>query len=311
MTRRIPITLISGYLGAGKTTLINHLLSVSDGQRIAVLVNDFGAINIDTALIKEQTDQAISLTNGCVCCSITDDLGDALDAQASRDNPPDLVVLEASGVADPMRLARHAGNWPGFELDAIVTLLDAETVQMRAQDKFVGQLIHSQIKAGDILVLTKSDIVSDDRCQDLRDWIARLSPTVSLITVDAGKIDPALLLGPSSTKTVSQRMENPREADNIATYHWIPSSPINKQDMADCLSLLPPTVHRVKGFFFDQETKALTLLQRVGNRLTFDSAPKGAEAGLVLIATGNKCDLENEVKTIAENLKQLAETARQ
>ncbi|MEH6497394.1 MAG: GTP-binding protein [Pseudomonas marincola] len=309
MTALIPITLISGYLGAGKTTLINHLLSANHGRRIAVLINDFGAINIDAALIKERTDQAISLTNGCVCCSIKDDLGEALDAQASREPPPDLVVLEASGVAEPMRLARHAGNWPGFELDAIVTLIDAETVQMRAQDKFVGQLVHSQIKSADILVLTKSDIVSSDRCQELRSWIAGLSPDVSVITGDEGRRNPTLLIGIFATAPISRSMENYLDASKFSTCHWNPRYPMNKQNLEDRLSLLSPTIHRVKGFFIDEETKTLTLLQRVGNRLTFGEAPKGVEIGLVLIATAPKHELENEVKILAESMEKLAEIA--
>ncbi len=99
--RQIPATVLCGYLGAGKTTELNHLLASETGTRIAVLVNYFGAINIDASLIENRDDQMISLTNGCVCCSISDDLSAALTSRVERDDLPDHVVLEANGVADP------------------------------------------------------------------------------------------------------------------------------------------------------------------------------------------------------------------
>ena len=134
---RIPIALITGYLGAGKTTLINRLLAGEHGIRLAVLVNDFGAVNIDAALIQSHDGETISLTNGCVCCSVADDLGAALDAQLARAAPPDRVVLEASGVAETARIARHAGGWPGYELGGIAAAVDVETIR-RVRAEWTG-----------------------------------------------------------------------------------------------------------------------------------------------------------------------------
>ncbi|MDE0254627.1 MAG: hypothetical protein OYG32_07510, partial [Rhodospirillaceae bacterium] len=129
--RPIPVTVIGGYLGAGKTTCLNHLLAADHGLRLAVLVNDFGAVNIDAGLIAEHGGDTIALTNGCVCCAIADDLGAALQAQTERQPPPDWIVVEASGVADPARVMRLAGNWPGCRPAGTAVLADAATVRER------------------------------------------------------------------------------------------------------------------------------------------------------------------------------------
>ena len=105
----IAFTVLGGYLGAGKTTLLNRLLNASHGLRIALLINDFGAINIDSELIETQTDQQINLTNGCVCCGLTDGFDAAIDSLMSANPRPQHIVIEASGVADVHSLAQY-GN---------------------------------------------------------------------------------------------------------------------------------------------------------------------------------------------------------
>ena len=142
---RLAVTIIGGYLGAGKTTLLNRLLADVHGMRLAVLVNDFGAVNIDAALIANRDGETISLTNGCVCCSIGDNLGIALYDLAERRDGPEHIVVEASGVADPARIAHYAGCHPRLDLDGIVVVVDAETVQARADDKYVGDVVRQQL----------------------------------------------------------------------------------------------------------------------------------------------------------------------
>ena len=114
----IPGTVIGGYLGVGKTTLLNQLLETWQGAPLAVLVNDFGEINIDGALIASQGADTVTLTNGCVCCSLSDDLGAALEAQVKAPSPPARILIEASGVADPANVAVYAAGWPGTALVA-------------------------------------------------------------------------------------------------------------------------------------------------------------------------------------------------
>ena len=118
---RIPFTLLGGYLGAGKTTLLNRLLVDAHGQRIAVLVNDVGAVNVDAALIADHDGETLELTNGCVCCAIADDFVTTLERVRAMAPKPDRVVMELSGVAEPARLVPWA-NTTGFRLDGVVVV---------------------------------------------------------------------------------------------------------------------------------------------------------------------------------------------
>ncbi len=130
--RRVPMTLLGGYLGSGKTTLLNDLLRRTD-RPIAVLVNDVGEINIDAALLQRRSADTIELTDGCVCCSISESLGSTLADMRRRPTPPDHVVIELSGVADPTQVMPWAES-DGFRLDGVVVLVDATNFRERLAD---------------------------------------------------------------------------------------------------------------------------------------------------------------------------------
>lgn len=192
---RIPVTLIGGYLGAGKTSLLGHLLAHAGGGRIAALVNDFGALGLDAALVARRDAETVTLTNGCVCCSIADDFGAALDAQVRSPRPPDRIVVETSGVADPGKSARYAHGWPGVRLDAVVTVVDVETIRARAKDRFTGSLVVRQVEAADVLVANKSDRVAPPERRSTADWLARHAPRAARIETCHGRVAPAVVLG--------------------------------------------------------------------------------------------------------------------
>ena len=192
---RIPVTLIGGYLGAGKTSLLNHLLTHAGGERIAVLVNDFGALGLDAALVARRDADTVTLTNGCVCCSIADDFGAALDAQVRADEPPERIVVETSGVAEPAKTARYASGWPGVRLDAVLTVVDLETIRARAKDRFVGDLVVRQIESADLIVANKSDRVDASTRRSAAQWLARRAPRAGQVETSHGQVAPAVVLG--------------------------------------------------------------------------------------------------------------------
>jgi len=186
---------LGGYLGAGKTTLLNHLLRHAQGRRIAVMVNDFGDIGIDADLIESTDGEVMNLSGGCICCSVGSDLVAALMTLPQRVPPPDLVLIETSGVALPGSVARGARLAPGIEIDAVVVLVDAETIRLRANDRHVGDTVMQQLAEADLLVLNKIDLVDKPALDATRHWLAGIAPHARLIeSVEAG-LPAELILG--------------------------------------------------------------------------------------------------------------------
>jgi G3E family GTPase len=193
---RIPLTVIGGFLGTGKTTLLNHLLQQNDGRRLAVLVNDFGAINVDAALVVSRGVDTISLQNGCVCCQIGGDLTDALIRVIDSVPPPDAIVIEASGVSDPWRIAQVSLADPALALDGVVVLVDVASVREQAGDPLLADTVLRQLRAADLLVLNQCDRVDADALASLHGWLDMQVPGTPRFETTFAEV-PAALLGAS------------------------------------------------------------------------------------------------------------------
>ena len=290
MSRRIPVTILSGYLGSGKTTIINRTLAGDHGLRLGVLVNDFGPVNIDASLIAAEGDDLVELSNGCVCCSIGDDLGVAMSALFARPNPPQHLLLEASGVAEPARIVMSAGYWPGFELDAVVVAADVETIEARASDKYVGRLVRNQLAAADLIVLTKSDLVQPERMTEVTKWMRQQRPEARIVPAVDGCVPMEILLGKSG-RTGSGINSDPVHM-HFATAVWHPQGPVDTARLAERMALFPNWVHRVKGFVLDASSGANILVQVSGQRCVMVPAENQLDHCLVMIGTGPRRDLE-------------------
>jgi G3E family GTPase len=213
-TRELPVTVLGGYLGAGKTTLLNHLLRQANGRRLAVLVNDFGDIGIDAALIEARGEDLLELAGGCVCCSFGSDLVGALRKIAARQPQPDHVVIETSGVALPAPVAQAVGLVPGLRSDATVVVCDADTVRLRRSDRYVGDIVAAQLAQADLIVLNKLDLVAAPARAALQDWLAGLHPGVDIVGALEGSVPVELLLGWPEDAPAQQEAspQDPREA---------------------------------------------------------------------------------------------------
>ncbi len=276
--KRVPVTLIGGVLGAGKTTLLNRLLAEADGRRLVVLVNDVGDIAVDAALIASATDDVIELTNGCICCSMTDGLGAALEELRQLGDPPDQIIVELSGVAEPARVAPWAST-SGFRLEAIVVCVDAERIDRQVTDRWLSDTVKAQLRAADLIVLTKTDLV---------DAQPRLDSYTSATVVDAKELPLDTLLA------FHRGADTSIDPGAAVAAAWVVSSvllpaPIEPEHVRTQLARLPRHIIRLKGFVGDH-TGGCWLVQGVGERRSL--SPVSSEIagdprhwGIVAIAT--------------------------
>src|SRR5687768_13941662 len=188
----VPVVLVAGFLGAGKTTVVNHLLAHAEGKRIAAVVNDFGAINIDAELITGASDGVVSLSNGCICCSLEGDLLRTLATLLRRDPRPEFIVIETSGVADPSDIVRNLMDpviWREAPLETVLCVVDATTPPPTLSDA----LLRSQLRAADVVALNKVDLVDAAARAQLRDAVRMLHPAAVVVDALHGEVPAALL----------------------------------------------------------------------------------------------------------------------
>ena len=286
---RIPVTVIGGYLGAGKTTLVNHLLRNAGGRRLAILVNDFGALPIDADLIEAQSDDLISIAGGCVCCSFGSDLMGALMKIASRTPAPDHVLLEASGVALPGSVARSVALIAACSIDGVVVLADAETVVARAADRYMGDTITRQLAEADLVLLNKIDLVASTQFDALRSWVAKAAPQARLIEAERGEVPVEVMFGighesHASGLILSSGLLKPVE-DASSRYESLSFAiprPVDTEKLARALSEPRCGLIRAKGVLRDLNGSMKTL-QVVGARFEVTDFAGQADPGIACI----------------------------
>lgn len=273
--RRTPVTFIGGYLGAGKTTAINEVMAAAE-HPIAVIVNDAGAINIDSALIKGCDGDVIELSNGCVCCTSVDEMGAALDLIRSRPEPPDHLVIELSGIAEPSGVVPW-GSSAGFLLDGVVTVVAADQLMDDDLPRWIQLHLEAQIAAADLVVLTKTDLVDSstaDAAQSRLRSLAPASPVIdgSLVRREPGALGRFLAIGGHRNRDAAG-VPGPSLFDLHQT-HTVPlRDPLTRADIEALVSDLRTsfdvrTVARAKGIveLVDGNGPRLALVQLVGPR---------------------------------------------
>ncbi len=307
MRQGIPYTIIGGYLGAGKTTLLNSLLRNSQGLRLAVLVNDFGDINIDADLIDSHDGETIQLASGCICCSLADGFMMALNQVSKRGDQIDHVIVEASGVSDPVKVGQY-GAILHLELDGVIVVADAEQIREKAANKYVGDTVIRQLRGADLLVLNKVDLVSPEELAAVRAWLVGLAPDTRIMETTYGQAPLAILFGAQANGRRDSHGHADDQADQAVhdageheheemyeTRSFTRREPIHEADLRALVSGLPAGVLRAKGFvYLAEDPERRYQLQLVGKRwtLTAGAAWDEVEPGTRVVFIGLPGSLE-------------------
>ena len=325
-TAKLRVTVLTGFLGAGKTTLVNHILSTDHGLRIAVIVNEAGEIGIDGDLIVSSDEEIIELANGCVCCtlSVRNDLTTMLLELLARTDPPDYVLIEASGLADPVPITQALfveELIDTVQLDGILTLIDAKHIANHLEgfgpDRS-GSRVVDQILCADRILLNKTDLVTSDTCQEVEHRIREFNRTAQIIRTSYARVDTDRILGigafdPSAhslgTDFFAEAPTHIADLEMAATSITLPGN-LDEARLRIWLSDLTGSrardVYRLKGILAIEGRPERMVLQGVHG--LFDLYPGGPWSGaranrLVLIGRGFE---ETELRSGLEACRTLA-----
>jgi cobalamin biosynthesis protein CobW len=315
---KVPTTVITGFLGAGKTTLIRHLLQNAKGRRLALVINEFGDVGVDGELVKGCNDEAcpeddiVELANGCICCTVADDFLPTMQKLLDRPNPPEHIIIETSGLALPKPLVK-AFQWPDIRaratVDGVVALIDADAVAAgrfatdeaalaaaRAADPNLDhdspleELFEEQLGCADMVVLNKTDLVDAETLAEVeRQVLAETRSGVRIVRADHGAVDAGALLG--LTAAAEDDLDaRPSHIDDGEEHDHddFDSFVVTGGTVADAAPLIAAIgeaiaahdILRVKGFVAIAGKPARLLVQAVGPRIQqhFDRAWKPEEA---------------------------------
>ncbi len=345
MTNKIPVTIVTGFLGSGKTTLIRNLLQNTNGRRLAVIVNEFGEMGIDGELLKSccsNEEDILELSNGCLCCTVQDEFLPVMLKLMERKDSIDHIIIETSGLALPKPLL-HAFNWPELKtqitVDAVVTVVDAvgqatgeicDRTRVQAQrladesldhETPIEELFEDQLSCADLVVMTKKDLLDDDKFEEVKNIITnKVRTNVKLVTASNGELSADILLG------VNAQAENDLESrhshheedhangmehehddriDSVVVDITTPHTPENL--IITLKSIIEQhEIYRIKGFINVEDKPMRMVLQGVSSRFEhyFDRKWKDGETRKTsLVIIGDELAEKDLQNLINEQLK--------
>lgn len=304
-----PVTVVGGFLGAGKTTLVNRVIRETRGRRIGVLVNDFGELDVDGALISGVAGGVMSLANGCICCSIKDDLVGALLRLLERPDRPEHLLIETSGISNPGAVVETLTDLQRsglLRLDGVITVVDAERFTLAGAAQ--GDLERCQVRAADLVVINKVDLVERGRLEALRAELRAEVPEARILEAIEAELPPEILfeLEGRAARVGSHHEHHDcgddcapaaPELHGFATWSTTVPGALSFKALVQALKALPPGILRVKGLLHVAERPGDRLaLNVVGRRIHVETVGTFGEATpssrLVLIGEAGSVDPE-------------------
>jgi len=290
----IPVTLLAGYLGSGKTTLVNHVLHHANGTRIAVMVNDFGDLPIDASLIEATDDDIVQLSGGCVCCSYGNDLTRALIRLSELDTAPEHILIECSGVALPKPVKSSLTLLPALQHDGTIVMVDAEQINAQLNDRYIGDTVLRQIEQADLIAVNKSDSVD---ASALTETVDKLTGLVGdcVFAVDQAKLPIELAL--STNLSLGQGIREDATGSSASTHVRFTSTVIRLEEgisinrLTEILTMPAFGVLRAKGYVLSDDNQ-WHLLQQVGQKAQLKPIESPSESGFVVIGVADVLDVD-------------------
>ncbi|MDG1880606.1 MAG: GTP-binding protein [Paracoccaceae bacterium] len=290
--KALPVTIISGYLGAGKTTLVNNALRKANGLKLAILVNEFGNLAIDEDLIIAQDDNMISLAGGCICCSYGNDMLLSLKELTSLDNKPDHIILEASGVAIPSAIESSISLITECFTESIVSIIDCEQIQDQLNDKYIADTVISQIQSADIILANKADLIKSD--SPFHNWKENHEVLNKAILVSHSDVDLDIFLGITRQDWSPNKIRK-KAGKGHTNKFWskvfFPRALVDPKKLSEALTQSNLFLVRAKGHVSGPDAKMYEV-QSVGHRSYIKLANKEKLPGLVLIGTKEHMDFD-------------------
>ena len=293
---RLPVTVIAGFLGSGKTTLVNHILANQQGLNTAVIVNEIGEIGIDAELTIAASDDMVELSNGCICCSLNNDLVDAAFRVLQRAEKVDYLVVECSGVADPLPIALtflRSELRDLVRIDSIVTIADADNFSL---DLFADTAAQNQLRYADTILLNKCDLVAAERLCAIEREIREVKEGARIVRTTLCHIALPLILGVGQFQSDRDRLGDLDSDyahltnDGFEALSFEAAQPFSADKFQHFLEQLPTDVFRAKGILWIAESDTPHVFHLVGQRFTLDEAQQRTPMKSRLVLIGRNLD---------------------
>ena len=285
LRHQIPVTIVTGFLGSGKTTLLNHILNNRQGLKVAVIVNEFGDIDIDSQLLVAVDENMVQLANGCICCTINQSLVDAVRAIVNRAESIDYLIIETTGIADPLPIARSFTTTDLQQvtrLDSVLTVVDAVSF---TSEHYHSEAALNQLIFGDVILLNKTDLVAPEVVIELENYIRSIAPKARIITTEYGRVPLPLILDVGVNVTLkssksSHEHSHHLENDGFVAVSFESDLPLILPKFQDFLDRLSSDIYRAKGMLKFEGSQLRHVLQMSGKRYAIESIRVGTDLAI-------------------------------